>query len=59
MTGKRRLTPEEAKRRQREAVKRWNKLHPDYHREWQAANREYVKLQKRIYRAKKQKAEQC
>jgi len=33
--------------------KRWRELHPDYQREWQIANREYVKIKKREYRKRK------
>ena len=47
------LTEAEKKKRQRAAQARWRRLHPDYQREWHAANREYVKLQKRKYRARK------
>ena len=46
-------TKAERKKYQRAYQARWRKLHPDYQREWHAANREYVKLQKRKYRAKK------
>jgi mannosyltransferase OCH1-like enzyme len=46
---------ETRKEYQRRYQRRWRKLHPDYQHEWQTANREYVKLQKRKYRARKSK----
>jgi hypothetical protein len=39
--------------RQRLLLERWRRLHPNYGKEWQAANREYVTEQKRKYRARK------
>jgi hypothetical protein len=52
------LTKAEKKERQRILQVRWRKRNPDYQREWQVANREYVKLMKRKYRARKEK-EKC
>jgi hypothetical protein len=49
------LTKAEKIARQRKLQKRWRERHPDYHKEWQAANREYVTQQKRKYRARKSK----
>jgi len=51
------LTAVERKARQRLQLKRWRKLHPNYAKEWQAANRDYVTQQKRKYRARKAKCE--
>jgi hypothetical protein len=48
------LTEAEKKKRQRIAQTRWRKLNPDYQRNWYAANKEYVKLEKRKYRARKE-----
>jgi ferric-dicitrate binding protein FerR (iron transport regulator) len=50
---RKRLTRAEAKSRQRKAQRRWRELHPDYAKEWQAANRDYVTQQKRKYRERK------
>jgi len=47
------LTEAQKKERQRVLQARWRKRNPDYQREWQAANREHVKLMKRKYRARK------
>ena len=47
------LTEAEKKERQRATQARWRKLHPNYAKEWHAENREYVKLMKRKYRARK------
>jgi len=45
------LTEAEKKKRQRAAQVRWRKRNPNYQHEWQIANRRYVTLQKRKYRA--------
>jgi len=50
---KKRLTRAEAEARQRKAQRRWRELHPDYNKEWHAANRDYVTQQKRKYRERK------
>ena len=44
--------PEEYKERLRKYRKRWRKSHPDYFRDWQVENREYVTMMKRQWRAK-------
>jgi ferric-dicitrate binding protein FerR (iron transport regulator) len=50
---KKRLTRAEVKARQRKAQRRWRAAHPNYNKEWQAANRDYVTQQKRKYRERK------
>ena len=50
---RKRLTPAEYKKRQRLAQRRWRELHPDYNKEWQAANKEYVTQRKREYRSRR------
>ena len=47
--------PEEYKKAKRKIRERWLKKNPNYGKEWQAANREYVTQQKRLYRARKEK----
>ena len=50
---KRPLTEAEKKERQRQAQRRWRKLHPDYNKEWHVAHRDYVAERKRKYRERK------
>ena len=44
--------PEEYQESLRKYRKRWRKSHPDYFRDWQVENREYVTMMKRKWRAK-------
>ena len=37
----------------RDYAKRWRKKNPNYNKEWHAANRDYVTMKKREYRARK------
>jgi hypothetical protein len=45
--------PKEYKKQLRERRERFRKRHPDYWKDWQIANREYVTIKKREYRARK------
>jgi hypothetical protein len=52
------MTPAQVKEYQRAYQKHWRRQHPDYHREWQVMNRDYVAMKKREYRARKRMEEQ-
>lgn len=40
---------------QRAYQRRWREQHPDYGKEWHAANKAYVTLKKRLWRAERRK----